>query len=82
MEAFFENLIPLVAVSGIFIVLPYLVLRHLAHKRELEFKHGGQTQADAQLVELAQRMERRIEALEQLLDVEVPGWREKHREQV
>lgn len=79
MEAFFENLIPLTAIVGIFIVLPYMLLRHNAHKRELELKH--RSQADSQLTDVAQRMERRIEALEQLLDVEVPGWREKHREQ-
>ncbi|SEP65035.1 phage shock protein B [Solimonas aquatica] len=80
MEALTDILVPMTAIIGLFVVLPYLFLRHAAHKRELELKHRPQV-ADPQLLELAQRMEQRIEALEKLLDVEVPGWREKHREQ-
>lgn len=79
MENFFENLIPLVAVVGIFIVLPAMILRSMAQRRELELKH--KTVVSTELAELAERLERRVDTLEKLLDVEAPGWREKHHEQ-
>ena len=79
MENFFENLIPLIAVTGIFIVMPLLIFRHVTHKRELEVKH--KSAVSGELVELAERLEKRIDVLERLLDVESPGWREKHHEQ-
>ncbi|WP_026352862.1 MULTISPECIES: envelope stress response membrane protein PspB [Solimonas] len=79
METFFENLIPLIAVTGIFIVIPLLVFRAISRRRELELQH--KTVAGGELVELADRLEKRIDTLERLLDVEAPGWRQKHHDQ-
>lgn len=78
MENFFDNLIPLIAVTGIFVVIPVLLFRHIAHKRDANAHNTGVVSAD--LLNLADRMERRIDTLERLLDVEAPGWREKHHE--
>ncbi|WP_043113461.1 hypothetical protein [Solimonas soli] len=79
METISALLIPLVAVTGLFIVIPLLIFRHVAQKRELELKH--KTVVSGELTELADRLEKRIDTLERLLDVEAPGWREKHHEQ-
>ncbi|MFT4045890.1 MAG: envelope stress response membrane protein PspB [Solimonas sp.] len=79
MEIFLENLIPLIAVTGLFIVIPLLAFRAVTRRRELELKH--KTVAGTELTELAYRLEKRIDTLERLLDVEAPGWREKHHEQ-
>ncbi|NKF23427.1 envelope stress response membrane protein PspB [Solimonas marina] len=77
METFLDNLIPLIAVTGIFVVFPVLLFRHLAHRRDTQQPVGTVNQ---DLVDLADRMEKRIDTLERLLDVEAPGWREKHHE--
>ncbi|HEY0975627.1 MAG TPA: envelope stress response membrane protein PspB [Solimonas sp.] len=73
------ELIPLVAIVSLFVVLPAMILRHIERKRALEAqKHDG---VSDELLQVAERMEKRIDALERILDVEVPGWREKHRVQ-
>ena len=46
-------------------------------QREMTQSTGA---ASAQLVDIAHRMEQRIEALEQILDAEAPGWRKRHHE--
>lgn len=79
METFVENLIPLIAVTGIFIVIPLLFFRTITRRRELAMQQ--KTMASGELLELADRLEKRIDTLERLLDVEAPGWREKHHEQ-
>ncbi|HEX4896153.1 MAG TPA: envelope stress response membrane protein PspB [Solimonas sp.] len=79
MEDIAEILVPLIAILSIFVVLPALILRHSERKRELELKHKDTVSGD--ILQLADRMEQRIEALERILDVEAPGWREKHHEQ-
>lgn len=79
MENFFENLIPLIAVTGIFIVFPVLLFRHFAKRRDSKPQAQGAVSSD--LLDLADRMEKRIDTLERLLDVEAPGWRERHHEQ-
>ena len=78
MENFFENLIPLIAVTGIFIVIPLLFFRTNSRRRELDSQ--SKTVVSGELAELADRLEKRIDTLERLLDVEAPGWREKHHE--
>lgn len=74
--------IPIFALLCIFVLLPGMVLvfidRQRRHKAELA---GGPSPANAaaqtDLVRLAERMEKRIEALEKLLDAEAPGWRKR-----
>ncbi|HEY9545255.1 MAG TPA: envelope stress response membrane protein PspB [Solimonas sp.] len=79
MENFFENLIPLIAVTGIFVVFPVLLFRHFAQRRDGKAQNSSTISTD--LLDLADRMEKRIDTLERLLDVEAPGWRERHHEQ-
>ncbi len=79
MENFFDNLIPLIAVTGIFVVIPILIFRFVVHRRELEL--SSKVTVSHGILERADRMETRIETLERLLDVEAPGWREKNHEQ-
>jgi phage shock protein B len=78
-ETFLDNLIPLIAVTGIFIVIPLLFFRAISRRRELDMQH--KTVVSGELTDLADRLEKRIDTLERLLDVEAPGWREKQHEQ-
>ncbi len=79
MEDSIALLIPLFAIISLFVVLPALILRHFERKRAHEVLIKGGVSAE--VMDIAERMERRIDALERILDVEAPGWREKHREQ-
>lgn len=80
MENFFENLIPLIAVTGIFVVFPVLLFRHFAQRRDSKLQDPNAGTVSQDLLTLADRMEKRIDTLERLLDVEAPGWRERHHE--
>lgn len=54
----------------------YMGHRHAERKRELDLERNKTDDRDYDdLADIAQRMERRIEALEQLLDAEQPDWR-------
>lgn len=74
-----EELIPLVAIICIFVVLPGMAMFYAdrARRRRDEQSHKERG-ATADLVQLAERMEKRIEALEKILDAEAPGWRSRH----
>lgn len=78
-EDWTELLIPLISILSLFVVLPALILRHFERKRahELMARSGVSTE----VMDLADRLEKRVDALERILDVEAPGWREKHRDQ-
>ena len=70
-----EQIVALVAVTSLFIGLPWLVLHYVTQWR----KASGLRPEDEHMLEdvwkSAKRMERRIEALESILDAETPGWR-------
>lgn len=75
------ELIPLVAIVSLFVVLPGMAMYFADRKRR--WQHEQQTakpNGTPELHALAERMERRIEALEQILDAESPGWRKKYHE--
>lgn len=74
-----ELLIPIVAIVSIFVILPALIMRNGERKRAMELQH--KSAVGSEVIQLAERMEKRIDALERILDVEAPGWREKHHEQ-
>lgn len=61
----------LVIVAPIWIIVHYRTMRR---RDELEIKRKQTVDSD-ELQELADRLERRVEALETILDDEVPGWR-------
>lgn len=64
-------------VAIIAIMMPvFLVLAFRVKPRPVAGSAADQSQVQA-LYETAQRMERRIESLEMLLDTEVPGWRSR-----
>jgi phage shock protein B len=64
-------------VAIIAIMMPvFLVLAFRVKPRTVAGGVAEQSQIQA-LYETAQRMERRIESLEMLLDTEVPGWRSR-----
>lgn len=74
-----EALIPLVAVLSIFVVLPGMAMYFADRKRQWQAAQGAAPARDnQQLVQIAERMEKRIEALEKILDSEAPNWRKKY----
>lgn len=81
MESFVEAVIPLVAIICLFVILPGMAMYFADRKRRWQQEQSGVAKADqSQLVSIAERMERRIEALEKILDAESPGWRGRHHE--
>lgn len=77
-----ENVVAILAVLTLFIGLPWLILHYVTQWR----RSGQLTPDDEHMLEdvwrSAKRMERRIDALEAILDVEAPGWRKRHGEDV
>jgi phage shock protein B len=75
-----DEIIPIVVVAILFIGLPWLILHYVTQWRKV----GQLTPDDEHMIEdvwkSAKRMERRIDALEAILDVEAPGWRKRHGE--
>lgn len=74
------ELIPLVAIISIFVVLPGMAMYFADRKRRWQHEQAGTSTGHSELSALAERMERRIDALEQILDAESPGWRKKYHE--
>jgi phage shock protein B len=65
----------LFSIFAIFIALPWIVLHHLSRRRDNAAKAVGEPAVNASLMALADRLEKRLDAIESLLDHEVPGWR-------
>lgn len=76
----FEEIIPLVTIISLFVILPGMAMYFSDRKRRWEAEHSRRTTPDPELSLIAERMERRIEALEHILDAESPGWRKKYHE--
>ena len=74
-----EAFIPIIAIISIFVVLPGMVLHYISRNRELAAKAAGDPNMNARLVDVAERLERRLDAIEELLDHEVPGWKAAQR---
>ena len=70
-------LVPLTAILAIFVFLPWVILNHRAKMRESSARAAGDPQMNAELAALADKLERRVNAIETILDTESPGWR-KH----
>lgn len=75
-----DETIALFVVAILFIGLPWLILHYVTQWR----KSGSLKPDDEHMLEdvwkSAKRMERRIDALEAILDAETPGWRKRHGE--
>ncbi len=66
----------LVAVLFLVVVAPIWIVAHYATRwRTARMMSREQERVLADLWELAQRMEHRVESLESILDGEAPGWR-------
>lgn len=72
---FFEFVIALVAICGGFVTL-WVVL--IYRRKEKKLPEAEQACTLAELTQMAERMNQRIDTLESILDAEVPGWREQH----
>jgi phage shock protein B len=70
-----EELAPALAIISIFVVLPYMVLHYLTKNKEIAAKAAGDPAMNSRLVDVAERLERRIDAIESLLEHEMPGWK-------
>ena len=71
------GIIAILCVFGTPVAIVWMVLRH---RREQRAEKQATSTASAELTDIAHRMEQRIEALEQILDAEAPGWRKRHHE--
>ena len=70
-----EEFAPVIAIISIFVVLPGMVLHYLTRNKEIAAKAAGDPTMNARLVDIAERLERRIDAIESLLEHEMPGWK-------
>lgn len=65
----------------LFVVLPGMILWYLdRQRRRRDDPDPARSASLSELNKQAQRMEKRIEALEEILDAEAPEWRKKHDE--
>lgn len=76
-----EELVALFAIFCIFIALPWMVLSFLSRHRANAAKAAGDPAMNDRLVDIAERLEKRLDAIETLLEHEVPGWKksQQHR---
>lgn len=70
-----EVLVPVFAIFAIFIALPWIVLSFLARRREQVNRTSLDPSMNHKLMTIADRLEQRLDAIEDLLDHETPGWR-------
>jgi phage shock protein B len=76
-----EALVPLLAIFCIFIGFPWLILHYRwKHRAERAAAEEALPVDNARLIALAEKLEHRVQALETILDAEVPDWRKQHRE--
>lgn len=74
---FFEFVIALVAIGGTFVTI-WVAL--LYRRKEKKLPEVAQAYTLVELSSLASTMEQRIGTLEDILDAEVPGWREQNEQ--
>lgn len=70
-----ETVIAMFSVFAIFIALPWIVLNFLSGKRDASVQAAGDPALNAALTSIADKLEKRLDAIESLLEHEVPGWR-------
>jgi phage shock protein B len=63
-------------VTACFIV--WIVLHYRDRRRQHELMKMQSRTSDSELGALAEKLERRLQALETILDTEVPGWRKTY----
>jgi phage shock protein B len=70
-----EFVVAMFAIFAIFIALPWIVLNFLSRKRAEAVQAAGDPTLNAALTGVADKLEKRLDAIETILDHEVPGWR-------
>ena len=70
-----EYFVGMFAIFAIFIALPWIVLNFLSRKKDAAVQAAGDPTLNASLTAIADRLEKRLDAIEGLLDQEIPGWR-------
>jgi phage shock protein B len=68
-------------VAIIFVAFPAVVLKYVTEWRKTRSLSADDERLVDDLWKTAQRLERRVEALETILDKEAPTWREDYKEQ-
>jgi phage shock protein B len=75
-----EWVVAIVAICVLFVALPATVMHYVTEWRKTKSMSTDDERLVDDLWKTAQRLERRIEALETILDKESPAWREEHKE--
>ncbi|MHA7872478.1 MAG: envelope stress response membrane protein PspB [Hyphococcus sp.] len=76
-----EGFMAVVIVAIIFVACPAVLLHYRTEMRKTKSISADDERLVDDLWKTAQRLERRVEALETILDKEAPDWREDHQEQ-
>jgi phage shock protein B len=71
-----EAVVSIFTIFAIFVMPVAMYFQYLKTRDKARIQAGNPAEMAA-LAETAQRMERRIETLESLLDADVPGWRSR-----
>ena len=72
-----EELVGIFAIFCIFIALPWMVLHFLSKHRATIAAAAGDPKMNHALASIADKLEKRLDSIETLLDHEVPGWRNR-----
>lgn len=73
-----DTLVPIVAMLSIFVAPLWLILHYRDRRRLHEIELQKKNVNNDELNVIAEKMEKRIESLEEILDTEAPGWRKRH----
>ena len=75
-----EGFMAIAIVAIIFVACPAVFLHYQTELRKTKSISADDERLVDDLWKTAQRLERRVEALETILDKEAPDWRENHEE--
>lgn len=67
-------------VAIVFVALPATIMHYVTEWRKTKTFSADDERLVDDLWKTAQRLERRVDALETILDKEAPNWREEYRE--
>lgn len=70
-----DAVVGMFAIFTIFIALPGMIMYFLSKRREQAASSVASPAMNGDLLKIAEKLERRVQSLETILDAEVPGWR-------
>ena len=74
------ELIPLIAIVSLFIVLPGMIFHYITEWKKTNSLSADDERLIEDLWKTAQKLEKRCDALETILDQEAPDWRKRDEE--